>query len=180
MKRPENGEYFEYYSTYVNRVPDRPLGEVLAEAPDALEAVLSSVSPDQEDWAYAPDKWTIRDVVGHVIDTERLFSYRALHIARGDPAELPGMDQDDWARDSNASQRALSDLLTEFRGLRAANTAMFSSFDDARLSRRGVASGYKFSLRSLAFIVAGHEIHHRDVLAKRYVAALESTGAVNA
>jgi len=108
-----------------------------------------------------------------------LFGYRALHMARGDRAELPGMDQDEWAAGSNAGNRRLEDLLAEFRGLRAANTALFSSFDEETLSRTGIASDCAFTVRAAAFIVAGHEMHHRDVLAKRYLAALPVKGATS-
>ena len=172
MKRPGPGEHAEYYATYVDRVPvDRPLVDVLGEAPAALEALFSDLPPERETFAYAPGKWTCREVLGHVIDTERLFSYRALHIARADQAELPGMDQDEWAAASNAAARPVAELLTEFRGLRAANTAFFASLDEGALSRRGIASGTEVTVRAIIYIVAGHELHHRDVLRRRYLAA---------
>ncbi|WP_423929036.1 DinB family protein [Candidatus Palauibacter sp.] len=170
MRRPEPDEHADYYSMYIDRVPDdRSLVDVLREAPDALERLFSGLSPDRETFAYEPGKWTYREVLGHVIDTERLFSYRALHVARADPADLPGMDQDEWAAASNAAGRPVADLLREFRGLRAANAALFASFDDDTLSRRGIASGAEFTVRALVHIVAGHELHHRDVLRTRYV-----------
>ncbi len=169
MKRPEGGEHAAYYSTYIDEVPDRSVIEVLREAPDALEALLSRLPADREAHAYEPGKWTIREVLGHVIDTERVFSYRALHMARSDPADLPSMDQDEWAAASNANQRSVADLLAEFRGLRAGNTVLFASFDDETLSRRGTASDLSFSVRALIYIVAGHELHHRGVLSERYL-----------
>ncbi|MCG8467750.1 MAG: DinB family protein [Gemmatimonadetes bacterium] len=172
MNRPQPHEHDEYYSLYIDRVPDRPIADVLGEAPAALEELLASLRPEHETWAYAPDKWSIRELLGHVIDSERVFSYRALHMARGDTADLPGMDQDVWAGASNAGDRPVADLLAEFRGLRAANTRLFTSFDDEISSRTGVASGYAFTVRALVFIIAGHEIHHRDVLRDRYLAAL--------
>jgi uncharacterized damage-inducible protein DinB len=175
MRRPEKSEYAEYYEAYVGRVPDRPLLEVLAEAPDALEALLAGLSPEQEVFAYAPGKWTIRDVVGHVLDTERVFGYRALHVARGDPSALPGMDQDVWAIGSNAAERRLADQLAEFRSLRASHVSVFGSFDDEILTRVGVASGLQFSVRALVYVVTGHEIHHRGVLAGRYLPLLEGS-----
>ncbi|WP_425154797.1 DinB family protein [Candidatus Palauibacter sp.] len=155
---------------YIDRVPaDRPLVDVMREAPDALERLLSGLPGEGETFAYEPGKWTLREVLGHVIDAERLFSYRVLHIARGDRAELPGMDQDEWAAASNAGERSVADLLGEFRGLRAANAALFASFDEETLSRRGAASGFGFTVRALVHIIVGHELHHRGVLRDRYL-----------
>ncbi|MDX1394191.1 MAG: DinB family protein [Gemmatimonadota bacterium] len=171
MRPPTTDEYDEYYGAYVGRVPDRPVLDVLAEAPDALGAVLDRVPVSRETFAYAPDKWTVREVVGHILDTERVFGYRALHMARSDPAALPGMDQLVWAAGSNAASRPLADLLREFRALRESHVALFSSFDDTILGREGVASGARFTVRALVFVVAGHEIHHRGVLEDRYVTA---------
>lgn len=171
MKRPGPDEHGDYYATYIDRVPDgRPLVDVLGEAPEELDALLGDLPAERENFAYEPGKWTCREVLGHVIDTERLFSYRALHIARADAAELPGMDQDEWAAASNADERHVADLLSEFRGLREANAALFASFDEETLSRRGIASGFEFTVRALIHIIAGHELHHRDVLRTRYLA----------
>ena len=172
MKRPGPDEHGEYYSTYIDRVPDdRPLVDVLGEAPDELDALFGDLPAEREDFAYEPGKWTCREVLGHVIDTERLFSYRVLHIARADAAELPGMDQDEWAAASNAAGRPIPELLHEFRALRTANAAFFTSLDEEALSRRGVASGAECTVRALIHIIAGHELHHRDVLRERYLAA---------
>jgi uncharacterized damage-inducible protein DinB len=178
MSRPDATEYADYYGTYIDQVPDGPVLEVLAGAPDALEAVLADVAPSVEMLAYAEGKWSVREVLGHVLDTERVFSYRALHMARLDPAELPGMDQDLWTPESFAAGRPVADQLVEFRALRAANVALFRSFSRDVLDRTGVASGVVFSVRALVFIVAGHEIHHRRVLAERYVTALRGGAGV--
>jgi len=179
MRRPETSEHDSYYSTYIDKVPDRPVIEVLAEAPGELELLLNSLSPSEESYAYGPDKWSIREALGHVTDTERVFSYRALHMARGDASAVPGMDQDVWATASNASERPIARLLAEFRALRTANVELFSSFDDAVLDRRGVASGVEFSVRALVFIVAGHELHHRAIFSERYLTGLGNTDAVS-
>lgn len=170
MRRPEPDEHADYYAPYIDRVPaDRPLVEVMRAAPDALEALLAGLPADRETFAYAPGKWTLREVLGHVIDAERLFSYRVLHIARGDDAELPGMDQERWAAASNAGCRPMAELLREFRGVRTANAVLFASFDEQTLSRRGTASGFEFTVRALVHIITGHELHHRDVLRDRYL-----------
>ena len=176
MRRPRSDEHADYYAQYIDRVPaDRPLVDVMREAPDALERLLSGLPAERETFAYAPGKWTCREVLGHVIDAERLFSYRVLHTARGDRAALPGMDQDEWAAASNSGERSVADLLDEFRGLRAANAALFASFDEETLSRRGTASGFEFTVRALIHIIAGHELHHRDVLRERYLATPDVT-----
>ncbi|MDE2661769.1 MAG: DinB family protein [Gemmatimonadota bacterium] len=170
MKRPRPDEHGDYYAIYIDRVPDdRTLADVLGEAPDALDALLGDLPPGRENFAYEPGKWTCREVLGHVIDAERLFAYRVLHIARADSAELPGMDQDEWAEASNAADRPIRELLHEFRALRTANAALFGSLDEDALSRRGVASGAECTVRALIHIIAGHELHHRDVLRERYL-----------
>ena len=172
MMRAPGDEYDAFYATYAGVVPDDDVLASLRAAPDQLERVLAGITGEHERFAYAAGKWSIREVVGHVIDTERVFGYRALHFARGDTSELPGMEQDDWAAASNAAERALAGLLREFRDLRAANTTFFASLDDAVLARAGFASGVSFTVRALATIMAGHEIHHRRVLRERYVTAL--------
>jgi len=173
MQRPDPGEHSPYYSTYIDRVPERPVLEVLAEAPAALEVLLAGVSEAQQSYAYEEGKWSIRQVLGHVVDTERVFSYRALHMARADPAPLPGMDQEAWNAGSNAEARSLSSLLAEFRALRAANVELFASFDAEILDRRGVASEMDFTVRALVYIVAGHELHHHLILSQRYLPGLQ-------
>jgi uncharacterized damage-inducible protein DinB len=169
MQRPESTEYAASYSTYTGLVPDGDVLLTMAAAPDALEALLGPVTPQQETFAYGPGKWSIRELVGHVIDAERLFSFRALHFARGDQAALPGMEQDEWAGVSHAAQRDLVDLLAEFRELRGANVRLFASLDDTALRRRGVASGSEVTVCALIHILCGHELHHRGVLAERYL-----------
>ena len=172
MRRPDPSEYAEYYGAYIGQVPERPVLGVLEEAPGELERVLAGVPREAETFAYAQGKWTVREVLGHILDTERVFAYRAIHIARSDGSSLPGMDQDVWAAGSNAAERTLADQLAEFRALREANTILFKSLSDEILGRTGTASDVPFTVRALVFIVAGHEIHHRRVLAERYVAAI--------
>lgn len=176
MRRPRSDEHGPHYAAYIDRVPDhRPLADVLDAAPRALQALLGKLPAERETFAYEPGKWTCREVLGHVIDAEWLFTYRALHIARADPAELPGMDQELWAAASNAAVRPISQLLREFRALRTANTVLFNSLDGETLRRRGIASGTEFSVRALIYIIAGHELHHRDVLRERYMAVPAQT-----
>ena len=172
MRRPGPTEFARFYDTYVNAVPGADVLDTLAAAPDGLDALLASLDAAAETFAYADGKWTVREVLGHVIDAERVFAYRALHMARADGSSLPGMEENAWATASNAGERELADLLTEFRALRMANVAQFRSWSDEQLDRTGSASGNAFTVRSLVFIIAGHELHHRRVLRERYVQAL--------
>jgi hypothetical protein len=166
--RPGADEYAPYYGGYLERVPG---GDVLATLESQIGgtlALLRSVPAAREGWRYAPDKWSIREAVGHVIDVERLFSFRALWFARSAEGALPGMEQDDWVRASNAGARELADLLAEWETLRASTLRLFRSLAPDALGRRGVASGVEFTVRAVPWIVAGHELHHRLILVERY------------
>jgi len=170
LVRPESDEYDDYYRRYVRKVLD---GEILDLMQSELEETLTlllGVSEEQETYRYEPGKWSVREVVGHMIDIERLFGFRALWFARQVADPLPGMDQDMWATVSNAHARPLAELADEFALARRSNRAMFASFDDDMAELAGVASGYSFTVRSCAYILVGHEIHHRKVLRDSYLA----------
>ena len=175
MQRPQPSEYNEYYGLYVGQVPDGEILHILRDGVKRTVDLLAGLSPEQETYRYEPGKWSVREVVGHVIDVERVFGYRALSIARADPVPLPGMDQDVWAASSNAHHRPLAQQLEDFRAARASNVAMLAGFDDAVWERSGTASGYPFSVRTFPWILAGHEIHHRRVLEEKYLKALGAT-----
>jgi uncharacterized damage-inducible protein DinB len=169
MERPDPSEYFEYYGRYVDLVPDGDIMAILEDEVGKTLDVLSRVPADREDYAYAEGKWSIKEVMGHVIDTERCFGYRAMHFSRNDPSPLPSFEQDDIARESNAAERRLKDLADEFERVRRSHIALFKSFDEEMSMRRGVASGCEFTVRCIPYIIAGHEIHHRGVLVERYL-----------
>ena len=169
IQRPEPTEYHEYYDAYVRRVPDRDVLSVLEDNLEETLALLGTVPIELEEYRYASDKWSVREVIGHVIDAERVFAYRALHFARRDPAPLPSMAEGDYARASNAGRRLLRDLADELEAVRRSSLLLFRSFDVEMSDFRGTASGYEFSVRSIPYIVAGHEIHHRSVLVERYL-----------
>ncbi len=172
MQRPDPTEYHEYYGTYVHKVPDGEILEILDQGVSQTLGLLRDLPTEWETFSYEPGKWTLRDVLGHMADAERVFSYRALSFARLDPGELPSMDQDQWVADSNAGSRPLPSLLAEFECVRRSSIALFEGFDEDVWSRRGTASGCEFSVRSFPYIVAGHEIHHRRVIEERYLARL--------
>lgn len=168
LQRPAPSEHEPYYARYIDLVPADPVLDLLESQIQETVDLLASVPSDLETHRYAPDRWSVREVVGHVIDVERTFAFRALSFARGDPARLPSFEQDDWARVSNAASRPLPALVRELILVRRSNVAMFLSFDDEAWVRRGVASGFEFTVRCMPFIIAGHELHHRSILRNRY------------
>ena len=172
LGRPGPGEHAEFYARYVALVPEGDILDTLqAQLGDTL-ALLQQVPLEREGHRYAPGKWTIREVVGHVLDTERVMAYRALAIARSDGVDLPGMDPDEWAGRSGAAQRSLDDLAAEWAGVRRANVHFFATLPEEALERRGRASGNEFTVRSFPWIIAGHEIWHREGLATSYLASI--------
>ncbi|GMV07683.1 MAG: DNA damage-inducible protein DinB [Gemmatimonadota bacterium] len=169
LPRPEAGEYNEYYARYIALVPDGDIVETLARQMQDTHALLKGVPPEKEEYRYAPGKWSLREVVGHLLDTERVFAFRALWFARGAGGELAGMDQELWVKASSAGSRSLADLAWEWMGLRSANALMFASFDEETGLRRGVASGYEVTVRALAWMIAGHELHHLALIRREYL-----------
>lgn len=167
VPRPGTDEHAEYYARYVAQVEDDAL-EALRGLARSTPALLSGATGEQAAFRYAPGKWSVRQVVGHVCDVERVFAYRALRIARTDATPLPGFDEDAWAASSNADDRSLTDLVAEYRAVRAATLALFESFDDAAFARRGTANGHPISVRALAYVIAGHERAHVTMLRERY------------
>ena len=169
VARPGATEYAPYYEKYIALVP---VGEVLATLSQQLDeslALLGGLSETQADSRYAPDKWSIKEVAGHVIDTERVFSQRALRFARNDQTPLPGFDQDEYVRSANFGNRQLSDLAYEFEQVRRATLCLFRSLDDEAWQRRGVANEAEVSVRALAYIIAGHATHHMQIIRARYL-----------
>jgi len=167
--RPESTEYAPDYGKYVMLVPDGDLAATLSRQLDATLALLSPLSEQQAAFAYAPGKWSIKEVVGHVTDGERVFAYRALRIGRNDKTPLPGFEQDDYVASANFNERTLSSLLEEFAAVRQASVQLFKNFTEKEWQRRGTANGQEITPLSLAYIIAGHELHHVDVLRTRYL-----------
>ena len=169
LTRPAPNEYADYYATYTSQVPEGDILELMDSELEATLELLASIPAERETYRYAPGKWSIREAVGHMIDTERNFASRALWFARMDAAPLPGMEQDEWAAASNANDRPLGELAAEFAAARRSHRAMFAGFDDEAATRSGIASGVSFTTRSFAWILVGHEIHHRSILQERYL-----------
>jgi hypothetical protein len=168
-RRPAATEFAPYYNTYVKLVPDGDLLATLAVQAKETQNLLRALDEKKSQHRYAPDKWSIRECVGHVADTERVFTYRALRFARADSVALPGFDQDVWAKTTNAHSQTLASLLDDLQALRAATLSLFRGFDAAAWDRIGTASDNKVSVRALAWITAGHELHHVNILKERYL-----------
>jgi hypothetical protein len=166
--RPGADEHGEFHVDYIAEVPDGDIRETLAESSRAMREFYGAIPEGRGGHAYAPGKWTVREIVGHVADSERVFSYRALRFGRGDATPLPGFDQEIYVPNSNAARRTWSDLLDDLFTVRQATLHLFRSFEAADWERRGEASGVAVSVRALAWILVGHELHHRRILRERY------------
>lgn len=170
IARPGANDYFEYYNGYVSKVEGDDLLTALRQRRDLVADLYSSISEEQSRFRYAEGKWSIRELLGHLVDAERVMAFRALSFARGNAEAIPGMDQDEYMRHANFDERDLEDILKEFLLVRESNVVMFASLPAEAWDRRGVASGYEFTVRALGYIIAGHEIHHTDILTARYLA----------
>jgi uncharacterized damage-inducible protein DinB len=172
MRRPEASEYAEFYAGYISQIPGTDVVGVLEAQKLQMLQLFSARSERDGSFRYAPDKWTVKEVLGHITDAERVFTYRALRIGRGDKTPLPGFEQDDFIRNGAFERRTLMDLAEEFGMVRSATLALFRSFGEEVWDRRGVASQKEVTVRALAFITAGHQIHHRGILEERYFPAI--------
>lgn len=169
LERPTATEHAEYYGRYLSQLPDGDVLEFLRAGVKELETLLGGLGEQQALHRYAPGKWSIKEVVGHMLDVERVFAYRALRIARADTTPLPGFEQDDYVAAAGFDDRPLASLLAEYHHLRAANLELFASLEARALMRQGTASGYRFSARALIWIIAGHERHHLNGLRRDYL-----------
>ena len=169
MNRPDASEYEPFFRIYIAHVTEEDIFSVLRDELGALDVLLNRVPPEHETYRYADDKWTIREVIGHLVDTERIFGCRAMCIARGDKQSFPGMDQNSYAAAAPYNQIGLEDILSELRLVRLSNIAMFRNLDQEAWTRIGSANGHPVSVRALAFIVAGHVRHHMGLLRGRYL-----------
>ncbi|MEM8711770.1 MAG: DinB family protein [Planctomycetota bacterium] len=171
-RRPDSTEYAPYYETYVGQVPDGPIVDTLLAQGERLVKAWRAMPAAARGFRYAEGKWTVEEVLGHVVDIERVFSHRAMWFLRGIPAEQPGVDQDVMVPNADSNARGIESLCVEFESLRRSNVELFRGLSDARLDVRGRASGVEFSVRGTAFVLCGHAEHHARVLEERYLTAL--------
>jgi len=167
IPKPQPEEHAEYYAKYIKLVGDDALGALRAQSA-STPRLLSGLSDAQAMHRYAPGKWSVKEVVGHLLDGERVFGYRALRIARADATPMPGFDENAWVPAAHFDRRPMPDLVADYQTVRAATVALFSSFDEEALTRVGTANDNPFSVRALAHIIAGHELHHVGLLRDRY------------
>jgi len=163
-------EFASYYEAYINQVSDEyTLVEELEIAVHRLVKFVQNIPMDKFDYRYSEGKWTIKDIIQHLIDAERIFAYRALRFARNDKTELPGFDENNYVNESRANNRSIQDLLTELLVVRQATLALFKSFSEEQLLRKGLASNNPMSVRALGFVIIGHQNHHQKIFQERYL-----------
>ncbi len=172
ISRPSENEYIPYYAGYIQRVPDGDVFGFLAQQINTLTHLLGKLPTEQADFRFGPAEWSIKEVVGHINDTERVFAYRALRVARNDMTPLAGFEQDDYVREANFGERALPDLLEEFALQRRANILTFNRLALEAYLRCGTANNAPISARALIYMMAGHVEHHVESLHKDYLAKL--------
>jgi DinB superfamily len=170
IARPQAGEYAPYYDRYISLIQSSDILNTLDQQRRDTMLLLSCRSETDGDYRYAPEKWSAKEVLGHVCDTERVFAYRALRIARADATPMEGFEQDDYVRNGPFAQRPVADLVEEFIAVRRATLSLLRNLDEAAWTRRGVANKHEVSVRALAYIIAGHELHHRRILEEKYFA----------
>lgn len=170
--QPTSDEYAAHYGNYVRLIPEGDVLEILKTQLGETLTLLRPLDDAQAAYSYAAGKWSIKELLGHIIDTERIFAYRGLCIARGDGTPLPGFEQDDYVLGAEFNARSLENLVGEYGHLRRSNIYLFSTWSEAVQSRRGTASGNSITARAVPFILAGHERHHLNILRDRYLPTL--------
>ncbi|HEY8780249.1 MAG TPA: DinB family protein [Mucilaginibacter sp.] len=168
IKRPQPDEYPAYAAAYVNLVGNGPIIEILEYQQQSTYNFFVRMDPDKADFAYTEGKWTVQQVLGHIVDTERIFAYRALVFSR-EHTELPGFDQDVYINKATYNSRTLEDIANEFKAVRESGLYLFRSISDEQSTQKGIASGNPVSVRALAYMTAGHEMHHVKILKEKYL-----------
>lgn len=161
-------EYGSFYKGYIEQVGSGDIIDILKDQMHQTYTLINSLTAKQAGYRYSEGKWTVKEVIGHLIDSERIFAYRALCFARNETKSQPGFDQDDYVKKGNFTQRPLQSLGDEYFSLRNATILLFDSFSDEIMLRKGTANDNTFSVRALAYIIAGHERHHLKVLEDKY------------
>jgi uncharacterized damage-inducible protein DinB len=169
MNRPEKSEYAPYFERYVGKVPDGDIRDFLFSQLTEFGGLIGTIGEERAAYRYAEGKWSVKQVVGHIVDTERIFGYRALAIARGDKTPLPSFDQDAYVEGGGFDARSMTDIAVEFTTLRQSMIRLFGSFDEKAWLQRGSAGDNEATVRAIAWIIVGHLIHHRGVLLERYL-----------
>ena len=169
IAKPQPGTYPEYYGKYIPLIKGENIFEELYKEHYETMELLTSVDEETLQYRYAEGKWTMREIAQHLIDTERILTYRALRFSRNDQTVLPGFDENLFAANSSANSRDINDMVRELSVVRASTVELFKSFTDQMLDRKGNANGKEVTVRSILFFTLGHEIHHRNVIEERYL-----------
>jgi uncharacterized damage-inducible protein DinB len=169
MKRPEPNEYPSFYQSYVDNVRSSNIIKELTDQVLDIQAIISEIPEEKENYKYAEGKWTIKEIIGHIIDTERVLGYRAMRFARKDKTPLPGYDENFFVANANFQKQTLYSLGHEFAIVREANLALFKVWDEEALSQTGVANDLDVSVRAILFMIAGHATHHINVIKLKYL-----------
>ena len=169
IRKPQPGEYNEFYATYINKIEEDNLIKLLRSQLTSFADFMSGISEETSEYAYAQGKWSIKEVLNHINDTERVFSYRALCIARGEKAPLPSMDQDGYQAASPTKTRTFASLIEEFVSIRTSTLFLLDDLPESDSLKTGIASGHPVSVRALAAMIYGHCAHHADVIKNRYI-----------
>jgi len=169
MNRPQTGDYAPYYDTYISKIGDGDIIDILTRQQTEINDFLKAIPQDKALYAYADGKWTVKQNIGHLIDTERIMAYRLLRFARNDNNELMGFEQDDYIANSRFNDMELNDLIDEFYYVRKANLYLFKSLNAEEKKRGGIASKNRVTVNALLYIIAGHAEHHMRILKERYL-----------
>ncbi|MGV3487374.1 MAG: DinB family protein [Tuberibacillus sp.] len=168
-KRPESNEYIEYYSLYINMVPEGDIIQILNEQVKDTVALLKDLTEPQAEFRYEEGKWSIKQLIGHIADTERVMIYRLLCIARGETVSLPGFDQNAYMDNASFDEQTIDDLLADLTAVRMASVTLLKGLKEHDWAKMGIANQANVSVRALAYIMAGHERHHRAFIKERYI-----------
>jgi hypothetical protein len=169
LARPEPSEYSEYHDAYISKVPGDDILSFLQQQLDATMALMETIDEATGNYRYESGKWSIKEVLGHITDSERVFAYRAAVFARGDNTPLPGFDQDIWAKHAPFANVSMRDIAADFQNVRRSTISLLKQLDSEAWNRRGTANNKEVTTRALAFMIGGHTQHHLDILKTRYL-----------
>lgn len=169
MPKPKPGTYLSYFDNYISQVPETELSEAFKNQREIVNSFFDSIDEERSNYAYAAGKWTLKELLQHVIDTERIFNYRSLSISRKEQASLPSFEENDYAANSNANKRSWKSLCDELKAVRKATEMLFNSFDEEMMNSSGLANNNPITVIAMGFITVGHLYHHKNIIESRYL-----------
>lgn len=169
MRHPESNEYPPFYESYIKNVIGSDPFRNLENQYQEIQSILQSLPEVEANYAYSEGKWTVKEVLGHITDTERVMSYRAFCISRKEKRSLPGFEQDDYVKEANFNERSITNLLEDYRAVRKSTISLFKNFTEDMLNQKGIANEKEVSVLALLFIITGHEMHHLKILKEKYL-----------